>query len=165
MPLGLGILPLQGALAAPTVLGLHGEDHVPLLDRHHPPRLSLVARLPARPTPGRLAPRPFGQGLRRITRRRARRGARVLLPLLPQLLDCGLQRRDSGVEGMESGLHLRGCALPELWGEQELAVHEPALYATLRQPGKPFSPGPRERFPLAKQLLIFVIIARYYPLW
>jgi hypothetical protein len=60
MPLGLWILPLQGLLAAWTVLGLDRDDYIYLLDRPQAPRMSLVSTLPVRPTPGGLAPRPLG---------------------------------------------------------------------------------------------------------
>jgi hypothetical protein len=66
LPLGPRIVPLQGMLAAPTALGLDEDDDVDLLDRHKAPRMALVSGLPARPTPGGLAPRPLGQRLRRI---------------------------------------------------------------------------------------------------
>ena len=66
LPLGLRIVPLQGMLAVLTALGLDGDDHVYLLDRHQAPRMSLVSRLPSRPTPGGPAPQPLDERLRRI---------------------------------------------------------------------------------------------------
>ena len=115
MPLGLRIRPLQWLLAASTALGLDGEDHVHLFAGHQAPRVSLVPGLPPRPTPAGLAPWPLGQRLWRVARRRARRGARGLLQLLPQLLDHRLQRRHPGFEGADVGLRLRRYALPEVW--------------------------------------------------
>ncbi len=51
MPLGLGLLPVQGVLAAGTALGLDGDDAIDLFDRHQCPRLLRMSRLPAGPTP------------------------------------------------------------------------------------------------------------------
>jgi hypothetical protein len=98
MRLGLGILAVQRVLAAWAPLRLDGNHHVYLVDRHQGPRLPLVARLSAWPAPPGLAARPFCDGLRGIARERPRGSARVLLPLLRQALDRGLQALHHGLQ-------------------------------------------------------------------
>ena len=68
MPLGLAIFPVQGVLVAGAALGLHGEDHVHLLERGQRARLPLMAGLSAGPRPTGLATWPPVKGLGRIAR-------------------------------------------------------------------------------------------------
>jgi len=51
MPLGLGIFPLQGLLAAQAPHGLDRDDDIDLLNRQQRPHLPLMTGLPARSTP------------------------------------------------------------------------------------------------------------------
>ena len=94
MPLGLGILARQEMLAAWTALGLDGDDDLDLFDWQQRPRLPLMTELPAGSPSTGLTARTLAQRLGRIARRRARGGPRVLLQLLPQLVDRGLYLLD-----------------------------------------------------------------------
>jgi hypothetical protein len=136
LPLGRGILPLQRVLAVVTALRRDGDHDVHLLHRPQPPRLPCMAGLSARATPRGLAPRPFAQGLGRVARRGARRGARGLLHLLPQRWDRRLQRRHTALQCAEVRLCLGWGALPYLWWYGDLAVHGQRFYAASALPGK-----------------------------
>ena len=74
-PLGLGIVPPQGLLAAPAPCWLDRDDDIDLLNRPQRPRPPRMTGLPTRSTPTGLAARAFPDRRRRIARRRPRGGA------------------------------------------------------------------------------------------
>jgi hypothetical protein len=104
MPLGLGILPVQPALAAVATHGCDGDHNVHVFDRHLCPRLSLVAGLPARLTSTRRSVLPLICRLKQIARWAPRQLARVLLPMLHQVLNGRLQSLDSDLQRAISDL-------------------------------------------------------------
>src|SRR5207245_2266112 len=123
MPEWLGILALQGVVAAGALLGLDRHHGVHMLDGDACPCLSRMARLsPALATTGHTA----GALLQRagwITRRWPRGVVCVLLEALQQLLDGRLQRCNTRFEGPDVLLDSNGRLRPQLWREWRCGVH------------------------------------------
>lgn len=106
MPLGLRVLACKRLLTMAALFGLERNHHVHVFYGHQPPGLPRVTGLsPATPSTG-LATWSLGRG--RIPRGRPRRGARVLLHALPQLLHGSLQRRDTCFKCQSPGFRA-GC--------------------------------------------------------
>ena len=104
------------------------------------PCLPCMAGLSARTTPRGLSPWPLAQGLGWIARRWARRGARGLLHLLPQLLDRRLQRCYAALQREDVPLCCGGEMFPSCSWEGELTVHGQRFYAASTRPGTGVSP-------------------------
>ena len=145
MSVRLWIIPTQRMMAAKTPHRLDRDHHIHRLHRQHGPRLSLVAGLPTGPAPTGLAARPFPSGLGWIARGRSRGGARVLLQLLGQLLDCrlqaldcGLQHGDPRVKGSEILLRLDRRALPNFWWQRRLGIHGSRMVQDIDAGKQPF---------------------------
>jgi hypothetical protein len=113
MPLRLRVIPRQRLLATGTLLRLERDYHVNVFHRHQRPGLPQVTGLsPSTPSTGRAT---RSCALRRITRGRPRRRARVLLHAFHQLLHGGLERRYPCFEGQDIFLGFARCTMPDLW--------------------------------------------------
>jgi hypothetical protein len=112
MSLGRRVISRQRLLAIGPLLRLEREHHVNVFHRHQRPCLPRVTGLSPSTPPTGLATRALA--LRRITRWRTRRGARVLLHALHQLLHGGLERRYAGFERQDRVLRVARCAVPDL---------------------------------------------------
>ena len=109
--LWMGIVSHERLLTTGALLGLDRDDHVDVFHRHQRPCLSLMTGLSAWASPTGRATR--SPALRRITRGRTRRRARVLLPALHQLLHGGLERRHTGFQRQNILLDFARSALPQ----------------------------------------------------
>jgi hypothetical protein len=124
MPLRLRVITVQRLLATGARRGLERDDLVDLCHRHQRPGLATVPGLPTRPTPTGETATALTLAGGRITRRRPRGGARVLMQLLQQSLHGCLQRRHTGFEVQDIGLSLRRCALPDLGWPRRFRIHD-----------------------------------------
>jgi hypothetical protein len=111
MALGIGSVSQQWLLTTGALLGLERDHHVNVFHRDQRPCLSLVTGLSAWASPTGLATRSLVLG--RITRGRTRRGARILLQALQQLLHGGLERRHTGFKRQNLVLDFARSAIPK----------------------------------------------------
>ena len=111
MPLWLGVVAPERLLTTGALIGLERDHHVNVFYGHQPPCLSRVTGLSTGAPSTGLATRSLA--LRRITRGRTRRRARVLLQALHQLLHGGLKGCHTGFKRQNIVLDFARGAIPK----------------------------------------------------
>jgi hypothetical protein len=111
MALGIVIVSPQWLLTTGTRIGLERNHHVNVFYWHQHPCLPPMTGLSTRASSAGLATRSLA--LRRITRRRTRRSARILLQTLQQFLHGCLERRHTGFKRQNIVLDFAWGAIPK----------------------------------------------------